>query len=162
MPFCRLVVPVKRIFHLVIEYEKAACSLRMFKRLYLRQHRLFTVVRYYASHEVNCGMLTKSKVCRSVFSICAHIVNLWSHIFTGCSQGGKVTFGNMLCTFNIDPLAFRKRRGIGKMSNFDLFLALGWSYNVISQSKCKVQNKQWTICCVWLLEHCWNKMKFTV
>ena len=24
---------------------------------------------------------------------------VWSHIFTGCSQGGKVTFGNMLCTF---------------------------------------------------------------
>ena len=26
-------------------------------------------------------------------------LNVWSHIFTGCSQGGKVTFGNTLSTF---------------------------------------------------------------
>ena len=29
-----------------------------------------------------------------------------SHIFTGPSQGGKVTFGNMLCTFKLTPPVF--------------------------------------------------------
>ena len=29
-----------------------------------------------------------------------YLLMMWSHIFTGCSQGGKVTFWNMLCTFN--------------------------------------------------------------
>ena len=43
--------------------NKAACSFRMFERLCLQQHRLFTFVRQYASHEVSCGMLTK--VCRA-------------------------------------------------------------------------------------------------
>ena len=26
-------------------------------------------------------------------------LTVWRHIFTGCSQGGMVTFGNTLCTF---------------------------------------------------------------
>ena len=45
------------------EYKKDACGFRMFERLYLRQRRLFTFVRHYASREVSCGMLTK--VCRA-------------------------------------------------------------------------------------------------
>ena len=55
--------------------------------------------------EISCGMLTK--VCR----VCINYLKLlyflnyplmvWSHIFTGCSQGEKVTFGNTLWTFNI-------------------------------------------------------------
>ena len=46
-----------------IEYKKAACGFRMFERSSLRQHRLFTFVRHYASREVSYGMLTK--VCRA-------------------------------------------------------------------------------------------------
>ena len=30
-------------------------------------------------------------------------LTVWSHNFTGCSQGGEVTFGNTLCTFKISP-----------------------------------------------------------
>ena len=75
----------------------------MFERSYLRHQRLFMFVHHYASRKVSCGMLTK--VCRarinyiklSCFLHYPHMV--WSHIFTGCSQGGKVIFGNTLCTF---------------------------------------------------------------
>ena len=35
----------------------------MFDRSYLRQRRLFTFIRHYASRKVSCGMLTK--VCRA-------------------------------------------------------------------------------------------------
>ena len=89
--------------------QKATCSFRMFERSCLRQRRLFTFVRH-ASREVSCEMLTK--VCRarinylnlSCFLHYPHTV--WSHIFTGCSHGGKVTFGNTLCTFNSPPLSW--------------------------------------------------------
>ena len=52
---------------------------------------------------VSCAMFTK------VFTVQINYLKLscfllypltvWRHIFTGCSQGGKVTSGNMLCTF---------------------------------------------------------------
>ena len=53
------------------EYKKDACGFRkpqknskkMFERSCLRQGRLFTFVRHYASREVSCGMLTK--VCKA-------------------------------------------------------------------------------------------------
>ena len=31
-------------------------------------------------------------------------ISVWSQIFTGCSQGGEVTLGNMLCTFKFNVL----------------------------------------------------------
>ena len=87
---------------LVINWlQKAACSFRMFERSCLRQRRLFTFVRHYASREVSCGILTK--VCRArrnYFKLSCFLhypLTVWSHIFTGCSQGEKATFGNMLC-----------------------------------------------------------------
>ena len=96
---------------LVIHWiPKAACSFRMFERLCLRQRRLFTFIRHYASREVSCGMLTK--VCRAriiylKLSCFLHYpLTVWSHLFTGCSQGGKVTFGNTLCTFKNSPHLF--------------------------------------------------------
>ena len=59
---------------------------------------------HYPSREVSCGMLTK--VCRArrnylKLSCFLHYpLTAWNHIFTGCSQGGKVTFENTWCTFN--------------------------------------------------------------
>ena len=77
----------------------------MFKRLYLRQRRLFTFVRHYASRKVSCGMLTKvCKVCKNCLKLSRFLhypLTVWSHIFTGCNQGGKVTFGNTLYTFKV-------------------------------------------------------------
>ena len=75
----------------------------MFERSCLWQRRLFTFVHHYASREVSCGMLTK--VCRArinylKLSCFLHYpLTVWSHIFTRCSQGGKVTFRNTLCIF---------------------------------------------------------------
>ena len=40
--------------------------------------------------------------------LCSFIM-VWSHIFTGCSQGGKVTFRNMLCTFKWKVFVLRLR-----------------------------------------------------
>ena len=103
----RLVLPARWWY---IDYKIAACSFRMFKRSYLRQHRLFTFVRHYASREVSCGMLTK--ICRArikylKLSCFFHYpLTVWSHILTGCSQGGKVTLGNTLCTFNYHNLKY--------------------------------------------------------
>ena len=69
---------------LVINWiQTAACSFRMFERPYF--------------------MLTK--VCRArinylkLLSFLRYLLTVWSHIFTQCSQGGKVTLGNTLCTF---------------------------------------------------------------
>ena len=31
-----------------------------------------------------------------------YLLTVWSHIFTGCSQGGKLTFGNISCPFKDD------------------------------------------------------------
>ena len=75
----------------------------MFERSCVRQHRLFTFVRHCAYREVSCEMLTN--VCRAWINLlklsCVlhYPLTVWSHIFTGCSQGGKVTLGNTLCTF---------------------------------------------------------------
>ena len=75
------------------------------KRLCLWQRRLFMFVHHYASHEVSYGMLTK--VCRArinylkLWCFLHYPLTVWSYIFTGCSQGGKVTFGYMLCTFKL-------------------------------------------------------------
>ena len=74
----------------------------MFERSYFWPGRLFMFVHHYASGEVSCGMLTK--VCESCINylklLCflyyPLILIVWSHIFTGCSQGGKVTFRNTL------------------------------------------------------------------
>ena len=86
---------------LVINWiRKAACSFRMFERSGLPQHRLLTFFGHYASHEVSCGMLTK--MCSTLINylnlLCfLHFpFTVWSHIFTGCSQRGKVTFGNTI------------------------------------------------------------------
>ena len=88
-----------------IEYKKAACSFRMFERSCLRQRRLFTFDHHYASHEVICGMLAKVYRDRinylKLLCFLHYPLTVWSHIFTGCSQGGKVIFGNTLCSFNI-------------------------------------------------------------
>ena len=81
---------------LVISTKKAACSFRMFERSCLRQCRLFMFIRHYASCEVSCGMLTK--VCKArmnylkLLCFLHYPLTVWSHISTGCSQGGKVTF----------------------------------------------------------------------
>ena len=104
----REIIPshVKEFYLLIgdkLNTKKAACSFRMFERSCLWQRRLFTFVRHYASHEVSCGMLPK--VCKALINYLKHLcflhypLSVWSHIFTGCSQGGKVTFGNTLCTF---------------------------------------------------------------
>ena len=85
----------------------------MFERSCLRQHRLFTFVRHYASSEVSCGMLTKLYINSKLFETfvfsplsahCKFSEQINSvNIFTGCSQGGKVPFENgfrnMLCSF---------------------------------------------------------------
>ena len=91
---------------LVIHWiQKTACSFRMFERSCLRQHRLFTFVRHYTSREVSCGMLTK--VCKgrinylNLLWFVHYPLTEWSHILTWCTQGGKVTFRNMLCTFKL-------------------------------------------------------------
>ena len=99
----RLVLPARWWY---IEYKKSACfSFRMLERSCLWQRRLFMFLRYYVSREVSCGMLTK--VCRArrnylKLSCFLHYpLTACSHILIGCSHGGKVTFGNMLCTFNV-------------------------------------------------------------
>ena len=78
----------------------------MFQRSCLRQRRdclrLFFIIPL--MREVSCGMVTK--VCRAPINylklLCFLLYPLmvWSHIFIGCSQGGKVTFENTLWTFN--------------------------------------------------------------
>ena len=81
----------------------------MWKRLVLPARCLFRFIRYYSSHQVSCRMLTK--VCRVPINylklLCfLHFpLTVWSHNFTGCSQGGKVTFGNTLCTFKDQTLS---------------------------------------------------------
>ena len=90
---------------LVINWiHKAYCGFRTFERSCLQQRRLFTFVCHHAFGEVSCGMLTKvCKACINYFNLSFFLhypLAVWSHIFTGCSQGGKVTFGNMLYTFN--------------------------------------------------------------
>ena len=88
---------------------KAACGFRTFERLCKESFgtstgRLFTFVHHYASPEVSCRMLIK--FCRacinySKLSCFLHYpLTVLSHIFTGCSQGGKETFGTALCPFN--------------------------------------------------------------
>ena len=84
---------------LVINWIQKSCLyFRMFERSCLRQRRLFTFVRHYDSCAVSCGMLTK--VCKArinlfeTLSFLHYSLTAWSHIFTGCNQGGKVTFGN--------------------------------------------------------------------
>ena len=56
------------------------------------------------SREVSCGMLTKvCRVCINYLKLSCfrhYALTVRSHIFTGCCQGGKVTFGYTLCTFN--------------------------------------------------------------
>ena len=53
---------------------------------------------------VSCAMFTK--VCAAhvnylkLSCFLLYPLTVWCHIFTGCSQGGRVTFGNTLCTFN--------------------------------------------------------------
>ena len=73
----------------------------------LEDYRLFTFVHHYAYREVSCGMLPK--VCKarinSLKLLCFlhYLLTVRSYIFTRCSQGGKVTFGNTLCTFKVGP-----------------------------------------------------------
>ena len=75
----------------------------MFEWSCLQQRRLFMFVRHYASRQVSCGMLTK--VCKAHINYLKrscflhYLLMVWSHIFPGCSQGGKVTVSNTLCTF---------------------------------------------------------------
>ena len=87
----------------------------MFERSCLRQRRLFTFVRHYSSREVSCGMLTKA--CRGRINylkiscfLLKHPLTVWSHIFTGCSQGGKVTFGNSYVPLTRGARENRKRQ----------------------------------------------------
>ena len=52
---------------------------------------------------VSCAMFTKlwrapiNYLKLSCFLL--YPLTVWHHICTGCSQGGKITFGNTLCTF---------------------------------------------------------------
>ena len=85
--------------------QNAACSFRMFYRSCLRQDRLFTFIHHYASREVRCGMLMKDCKAHINYLKLSYFLHsslmVWSHIFRGCSQGGKLTYGTTLCTFKL-------------------------------------------------------------
>ena len=65
------------------------------------QHILFTFVCHYASREVSCGILTKIWRAHELFETFVFSPFSAHGVKPGCSQGGKVTFRNMLCTFKL-------------------------------------------------------------
>ena len=101
----------------------------MFERSCLRQRRLFTFSHHYASHEVSCGMLKKVRGQLNYLKLSCFLhypLTVWSHIFTGCCQGGKVTFGNKLCTFNIVAITERRNLFIFGKPNY-IWAQLIWA-----------------------------------
>ena len=81
-----------RAFHIRTVYVNCACPNGLVWRLGNPQFRKWSV-----------GLFTNVCVgCINYLKLWCFLnypLTVWSHIFTGCSQGGKLTFRNIVCTF---------------------------------------------------------------